>query len=41
MTKWNKRLKEAIGTLRWTVYYDHFYIGGGNARAIRFGPAPT
>ena len=36
--KWNKRLKEAIGTLRWTVHYDHLYIGGGNAKAIRFDP---
>lgn len=38
--KWNERLEEAIGTLRWTVYYDHLYIGGGNARAIRFRPGP-
>ena len=38
--KWNKRLKEAIGTLRWTVHYDHLYIGGGNAKMIRFGPGP-
>lgn len=36
--KWNKRLKEAIGTLRWTVHHDHLYIGGGNAKAIRFDP---
>ena len=36
--KWNKRLREAIGTLRWTVHYDHLYIGGGNAKAIRFDP---
>jgi polyphosphate glucokinase len=37
---WNTRLKEAIGTLRWTVYYDHLYIGGGNARVIGFRPGP-
>jgi polyphosphate glucokinase len=36
--KWNKRLKEAIGTLRWTVHHDHLYIGGGNANKIRFDP---
>jgi polyphosphate glucokinase len=36
--KWNKRLKEAIATLRWTVHHDHLYIGGGNAKAIRFDP---
>jgi polyphosphate glucokinase len=36
--KWNRRLKEAIGTLRWTVHYDRLYIGGGNAKAIRFRP---
>jgi polyphosphate glucokinase len=36
--KWNKRLKEAIGTLRWTVHFDHLYLGGGNAKAIRFDP---
>ena len=38
--KWNKRLKEAIGTLRRTVHHDHLYIGGGNAKAIRFKRAP-
>jgi polyphosphate glucokinase len=36
--KWNKRLTEAIGTLRTTVHYDHLYIGGVNAKAIRFRP---
>ena len=36
--KWNNRLKEAIATLRRTVHHDHLYIGGGNARAIRFRP---
>jgi polyphosphate glucokinase len=38
LKRWNKRLKEAIGTLRWTVHYDHLYIGGGNANKIRFDP---
>jgi polyphosphate glucokinase len=36
--KWNKRLREAIGTLRSTVHHDHLYIGGGNSKAIRFDP---
>jgi polyphosphate glucokinase len=36
--KWNKRLKEAIGTLRSTVHYERLYIGGGNAKLIRFNP---
>lgn len=38
--KWNKQLREAIGTLRWTVHYDRLYLGGGNAKAIRFAPGP-
>jgi polyphosphate glucokinase len=38
--KWNKRLKEAIGMLRFTVYHDHLYLGGGNAKLIRFNPGP-
>jgi polyphosphate glucokinase len=29
-----------MGTLRWTVHHDHLYIGGGNAKAIRFDPGP-
>ena len=32
--------KEAIGTLRFTVYHDHLYLGGGNAKLIRFNPGP-
>ena len=36
--KWNKRLKKAIRTLRRTVHHDHLYLGGGNAKAIRFDP---
>lgn len=34
--KWNKRLKLAIETLRNLTWYDHLYIGGGNARHINF-----
>jgi polyphosphate glucokinase len=36
--RWNRRLREAVATLRWTVHFDHLYIGGGNAEAIRFRP---
>jgi hypothetical protein len=32
--------EEAIGTFRTTVYDEHLYIGGGNAKAIRFAAAP-
>lgn len=34
--KWNKRLKLAIETLRNLTWFDHLYIGGGNARHINF-----
>ncbi len=32
--KWNKRLAEAIEQLHAVFYYDHLYIGGGNATKI-------
>jgi polyphosphate glucokinase len=32
--KWNKRLAEAIDQLYRLFYYDHLYIGGGNAAKI-------
>jgi polyphosphate glucokinase len=32
--KWNKRLAEAIQQLYAVFYYDHLYIGGGNAAKI-------
>ncbi len=32
--KWNKRLGEAIDQLYRLFYYDHLYIGGGNAAKI-------
>jgi polyphosphate glucokinase len=34
--KWNRRVKEAIETLRALTHFDHFYIGGGNARLVKF-----
>jgi polyphosphate glucokinase len=35
-TRWNKRLKKAIGNLRRLTYFDHLYVGGGNAKKIEF-----
>ena len=35
---WNKRLREAIEDLRTAFNYDRLYIGGGNAKFIRFEP---
>jgi polyphosphate glucokinase len=34
--KWNRRLRQAIGTLSATFNYNRLYIGGGNARHIGF-----
>jgi len=34
--KWNKLLREAIDDLAITFNYDRLYIGGGNARHIKF-----
>jgi polyphosphate glucokinase len=36
--KWSKRLRRAIENLRALVHFDHLYIGGGNARKVRFAP---
>jgi polyphosphate glucokinase len=33
---WNKRLEAAIGFLHTLLNYDHLFIGGGNARHIKF-----
>jgi polyphosphate glucokinase len=38
--KWSKRLGRAIENLRALVHFDHLYIGGGNARKLRFTPDP-
>jgi polyphosphate glucokinase len=35
-TRWNRRVKRAIGSLRRLTYFDHLYIGGGNARKLDF-----
>jgi polyphosphate glucokinase len=34
--KWNRRLKEAIKFLRALTHFDHLYIGGGNAKEVKF-----
>jgi len=33
--EWNHRLSRAIDTLRALTWFDHLYIGGGNARQVR------
>lgn len=34
--RWNRRVQKAIESLRALTTFDHLYIGGGNAKAIRF-----
>lgn len=34
---WNRRVERVIGAVRALVRFDVLYIGGGNARCIRFG----
>ena len=34
--KWNKRVARVIDILRRLVNFDHLYIGGGNAKQIKF-----
>ncbi|HYM73485.1 MAG TPA: ROK family protein [Stellaceae bacterium] len=34
--KWSKRVERAIGVLRTVVNFDHLYLGGGNAKKIKF-----
>lgn len=34
--KWNKRVRRSLDILKTVFNYDHLYIGGGNARRIRF-----
>jgi len=35
-TRWNRRVRKAITVLRDLMFFDHCYIGGGNARRIDF-----
>ena len=32
--RWNKRVRKAVATLRALTFFDHCYIGGGNAKKI-------
>jgi polyphosphate glucokinase len=34
--RWNRRVERAIGYIRTLTGYDTLYIGGGNAKFIRF-----
>ena len=34
--KWNKRVAEAIHSLRTLTNFDHLYIGGGNSKCVNF-----
>ena len=33
---WNKRVKKTIAMLHQVFFYDHLYLGGGNARRVKF-----
>ena len=37
---WNKRVQRVLDVLRTVVNFDHLYIGGGNAKAIKFELPP-
>jgi polyphosphate glucokinase len=42
--KWSRRVGQAIGNLRALTFYDHLFVGGGNARHVRpedLGPDAT
>lgn len=38
--RWNKRLADAIDSLRALTSFDHLYIGGGNARLVTLDLPP-
>jgi polyphosphate glucokinase len=38
--RWNRRVQQAIETLRALTHFDKLYIGGGNAKRINFELAP-
>ena len=38
--RWNKRVARVLDILRRVVNFDHLYIGGGNARLIKFALPP-
>ena len=37
---WNKRVARVIDILRRLVNFDHLYLGGGNAKQIKFALPP-
>ncbi|MBV8193583.1 MAG: ROK family protein [Alphaproteobacteria bacterium] len=39
-SRWNRRVKKAIASLRNLTRFDHLYIGGGNAKKIAFPLEP-
>jgi polyphosphate glucokinase len=39
-TRWNKRVRRAVDTLRALTFFDHCYIGGGNAKHLSGDLAP-
>jgi len=34
--KWNRRMRKVLDLLKSTFNYDHLYLGGGNAKKIKF-----
>ena len=38
--RWNKRVRRAIATMRALCFFDHCFVGGGNARRIEGDIAP-
>ncbi len=34
--RWNKRMKKVLAILKTVFNYDHLYLGGGNAKRLRF-----
>jgi predicted TIM-barrel fold metal-dependent hydrolase len=34
--KWSKRVEKTIGILRTVINFDHLYLGGGNAKKVKF-----
>jgi polyphosphate glucokinase len=39
-TRWNRRVRRAVEVLRALCFFDHCYVGGGNARRIEGSIAP-
>jgi polyphosphate glucokinase len=39
--RWNKRIRRVVATLDALVFYDHLYIGGGNARHLTANLGPN